>query len=107
MKLAARLALVLVQAYRVLVSPLLPPSCRFLPSCSEYALDALRLHGAARGGWLTLRRLARCHPWCAGGLDLVPPAPGRGGPPESARPPGIPFNRWPAALRGDRGNPHR
>lgn len=68
----AALAVACVQAYRYLVSPLLPPSCRFEPSCSVYAIEALRRHGAARGGWLTLGRLGRCHPWCAGGFDPVP-----------------------------------
>jgi putative membrane protein insertion efficiency factor len=69
----ARLATGLVQGYRLLLSPVLPPTCRYFPSCSEYAVEALRVHGARRGGWLTARRLARCHPWCAGGLDPVPP----------------------------------
>ncbi len=69
----ARLATGLVQGYRLLLSPVLPPTCRYLPSCSDYAIQALRTHGALRGGWLTARRLARCHPWCAGGLDPVPP----------------------------------
>jgi len=63
--------------YRWLVSPLLPPACRFYPSCSAYALEALRLHGPLRGSWLALRRLGRCHPLNPGGVDLVPPAPGR------------------------------
>ena len=68
-----RAALVaLVRAYQLLVSPLLPPSCRFHPSCSAYAAEALRRHGAARGGWLAVKRLARCHPFCEGGIDPVP-----------------------------------
>ncbi len=62
----------LVTVYRRLVSPLLPPACRFHPSCSEYALGALRRHGALRGSWLALRRLARCHPFHEGGIDPVP-----------------------------------
>jgi len=55
-----------------LVSRYLPPRCRFSPSCSEYALEALRVHGAGRGSWLAVRRLSRCHPWHAGGFDAVP-----------------------------------
>jgi uncharacterized protein len=62
-----------VRAYQLLVSPLLPPSCRFWPSCSEYAAEAIRRHGALRGGGLVLHRLARCHPWGgSGGYDPVP-----------------------------------
>jgi putative membrane protein insertion efficiency factor len=62
-----------VRAYQLLVSPLLPPSCRFLPSCSDYAIEAIGRHGALRGGGLALRRLARCHPWGSSGYDPVPP----------------------------------
>jgi len=61
-----------VRAYRYAVSPLLGPSCRFHPSCSEYAIDALQRHGAWRGGYLAMRRLLRCHPWHPGGHDPVP-----------------------------------
>jgi uncharacterized protein len=64
----------LIRAYQLLISPLLGARCRFYPSCSHYALEALQLHGLARGSWLTLRRLARCHPLCAGGVDPVPAA---------------------------------
>jgi uncharacterized protein len=67
---------VLLTAYRRFVSPLLGPRCRFYPSCSAYALEAVLTHGAARGSWLALRRLSRCHPFHAGGMDPVPP---RGG----------------------------
>ncbi|HET9597659.1 MAG TPA: membrane protein insertion efficiency factor YidD [Anaeromyxobacteraceae bacterium] len=66
------LLLGLVAAYRRLVSPLLPPACRFYPSCSAYAAEALRRHGAWRGSVLTVKRLARCHPLCEGGIDPVP-----------------------------------
>ncbi len=62
-----------VHVYRKVLSPLLPPTCRFYPSCSAYAVEALTVHGALRGGWLTLRRLLRCGPWHPGGLDPVPP----------------------------------
>lgn len=61
-----------VRAYRKLLSPLLPPACRFHPSCSQYALDALTTHGPFRGAWLAARRLMRCHPFHPGGLDPVP-----------------------------------
>ena len=65
---------VLIRGYQIFVSPLLGPRCRFYPSCSSYALEALAAHGAARGIWLTLRRLGRCHPWHPGGYDPVPAA---------------------------------
>jgi uncharacterized protein len=68
-----RTALVLlVRAYQVTLSPLLPASCRYYPSCSTYAIEALQRHGALRGGWLTIRRLARCNPFRPGGYDPVP-----------------------------------
>lgn len=62
----------LVKGYRLLLSPWLGSSCRFEPTCSAYSLQALQTHGAALGSYLTLARLARCHPWCAGGSDPVP-----------------------------------
>ena len=61
-----------VRAYRYLISPMLPPACRFYPSCSAYAEEALREHGALRGGWLAARRMCRCGPWHPGGVDPVP-----------------------------------
>jgi putative membrane protein insertion efficiency factor len=64
--------LALVGVYRRFVSPALPAACRFYPSCSAYAEGALRRHGAAKGAWLTARRLARCHPFHPGGIDPVP-----------------------------------
>lgn len=69
-----RLLAFLIRGYRYWLSPWLGNQCRFYPSCSQYALDALAEHGAARGSWLTLRRLSRCHPWHEGGHDPVPPA---------------------------------
>jgi putative membrane protein insertion efficiency factor len=69
----AQLASLPIRAYRLLLSPLLPPACRFYPSCSRYALDALQAHGVIRGGWLALTRLVRCHPFHPGGVDPVPP----------------------------------
>jgi putative membrane protein insertion efficiency factor len=68
----ARLLMNLVKAYRLLLSPWLGSSCRFEPTCSVYALQALQMHGATKGSYLTLARIGRCHPWCAGGLDPVP-----------------------------------
>ena len=62
----------LVRAYRLFLSPSLDSSCRFEPTCSVYSLQALEQHGAAWGSYLTAARLARCHPWCAGGADPVP-----------------------------------
>ncbi len=71
-----RLALMgLVRAYRLLLSPSLGSACRFEPTCSAYALQALERHGAAGGSYLTLRRLVRCNPWCDGGHDPVPASP--------------------------------
>jgi uncharacterized protein len=63
-----------IRLYQLLISPLLPPSCRFYPSCSEYAIVAIRSHGVLRGLWLALTRLGRCHPFHPGGVDLVPSA---------------------------------
>jgi uncharacterized protein len=70
----ARLLALPILAYRLAISPLLGPRCRFYPSCSSYALEALDRHGPLRGLWLALRRVLRCHPWHAGGYDPVPPA---------------------------------
>ena len=62
----------LLTVYRRFISPLLGPRCRFYPSCSAYALEAVQVHGALRGAWLAVRRLSRCHPFHAGGIDPVP-----------------------------------
>ncbi len=70
---AGSLLLGLIRAYQLVVSPLLGPRCRFYPSCSAYAVEAIRVHGVLRGTWLAVRRLLRCHPWNPGGLDFVPP----------------------------------
>ena len=72
MNLAQRALIGLVQAYRLLLSPWLGSACRFTPTCSAYSLQALERHGAAAGTYLTVARIARCHPWCAGGHDPVP-----------------------------------
>lgn len=63
----------LVRVYQLLLSPLLGPTCRYYPSCSAYAVQALQVHGAIKGSWLAVRRLLRCHPWSPGGVDHVPP----------------------------------
>jgi putative membrane protein insertion efficiency factor len=68
------LLLLPVRAYRYFISPLLGNHCRYTPSCSEYAVEALQRHGALQGSWLSARRLSRCHPWHAGGYDPVPEA---------------------------------
>jgi putative membrane protein insertion efficiency factor len=63
---------ILIRAYQLVLSPLIGPSCRFYPSCSQYGIEALDTHGALRGTWLTLKRISRCHPWHEGGFDPVP-----------------------------------
>lgn len=68
----AKFLVLLVRGYQTTISPLLPPSCRYTPSCSEYAVEALQRYGALKGSWLTLRRLGRCHPFRQGGHDPVP-----------------------------------
>lgn len=65
-------ALGLIRVYQLFVSPLLGANCRYVPSCSEYAADALRQYGAIRGGWLALKRIMRCHPWGGSGHDPLP-----------------------------------
>ncbi|HEY2476912.1 MAG TPA: membrane protein insertion efficiency factor YidD [Candidatus Cybelea sp.] len=62
----------LIRGYQLLISPLLPPACRFYPSCSQYAMTAVHEHGVLHGAVLAARRLARCHPWNPGGVDFVP-----------------------------------
>jgi putative membrane protein insertion efficiency factor len=71
---SARVLIAIVRTYQRLLSPLLGPRCRFAPTCSAYAVEALTRHGAVRGGWLAVRRIARCHPFNPGGHDPVPPA---------------------------------
>lgn len=68
----ARILVTFVRAYQIAISPMLPPACRYTPSCSQYAIEALQRHGALKGGWLALRRIGRCHPFHRGGFDPVP-----------------------------------
>ena len=85
---ARRAALALLRGYRLIVSPTRPASCRYVPTCSAYAVEAIERFGLGRGGWLALRRLLRCHPFHAGGHDPVPPAfdrPGAGSHPVRSR----------------------
>lgn len=72
MSIPVRLLTASIRAYRRFISPLFRPHCRFHPTCSAYALEAITVHGAPHGTLLALRRIARCHPWNAGGLDPVP-----------------------------------
>ncbi len=67
-----RIMLALVRAYQYLISPMFGPSCRFTPTCSEYAVQALKKYGAAKGFWLSVKRVGRCHPWHDGGYDPLP-----------------------------------
>lgn len=72
------LLVLLIQGYQLLISPIFGPSCRYLPSCSEYAMDAIRIHGPRRGSWLAVRRIGRCHPFHRSGYDPVPEGDQRG-----------------------------
>ena len=62
-----------VKLYQWLISPLLPNSCRHVPTCSQYTIEALKIHGVLKGGWLAFKRIIRCHPWGTSGYDPVPP----------------------------------
>lgn len=72
MSIGARLLAGVIKLYRRSISPLLPRSCRYEPTCSAYALEAIQVHGALRGSVMAVRRIARCHPWSPGGIDRVP-----------------------------------
>ncbi|MCC9089308.1 MULTISPECIES: membrane protein insertion efficiency factor YidD [Bacillus] len=63
----------MIRFYQKYISPLTPPSCRFYPTCSNYGLEAIKTHGALKGGWLTIKRILKCHPLHPGGIDPVPP----------------------------------
>jgi len=69
-----KICLGMIKGYRYVISPLLPQSCRFTPTCSRYAMQAIEAHGTLRGGFLSFWRILRCHPFCQGGYDPVPPA---------------------------------
>jgi uncharacterized protein len=71
-RLPAAVAALLIRAYRRFISPAFPPSCRFTPTCSAYALTSIERYGLIRGGWLAVKRISRCHPWNPGGNDPVP-----------------------------------
>lgn len=68
-----RLLIGLIRGYKILISPLLPPACRFQPTCSEYGMEAIERFGIFRGGWMAIMRVLRCHPFHPGGYDPVPP----------------------------------
>jgi len=68
-----RLFIFMIDGYKLLLSPFFGQQCRFYPTCSSYAKEAIERHGAARGSWLALKRILRCNPWCEGGVDEVPP----------------------------------
>ncbi|HIF13945.1 MAG TPA: membrane protein insertion efficiency factor YidD [Bacteroidetes bacterium] len=67
-----KLFVMLIKAYKIMLSPYLPASCRYNPTCSSYGIEALTKHGTIKGGWLTLKRISRCHPWGDHGYDPVP-----------------------------------
>ena len=71
-KFLSYILLILIKFYRHSISPLLPPACRFTPTCSQYALEAIQKYGPFKGLWLTIKRLLRCHPWGGSGYDPVP-----------------------------------
>jgi len=71
-KILAKLLLLPIYFYKYSISPMLPPSCRYTPTCSEYAIEAIKKHGPAKGLWLAIKRIARCHPWGGHGYDPVP-----------------------------------
>lgn len=68
-----RIAIIPIRIYQLFLSPILPKTCRYLPTCSAYAAEAIMTHGIIRGSWLALRRICRCHPWGGSGYDPVPP----------------------------------
>ena len=105
-RLPAAIVVLLLRVWQLVVSPLYGPTCRFYPSCSAYALEAVDRHGLLRGGWLAVRRLGRCHPWNPGGVDLVPPKAGAT-PAVPARPDDEHHLTVPAATVADHRPPRR
>lgn len=71
-KLLQKVLMGLIKFYQLFISPLLPARCRYYPTCSQYAIEALQLHGGIKGGWLAIKRIGRCHPWGGHGIDFVP-----------------------------------
>lgn len=71
-RIIVKIVICLINVYRYIISPAITPCCRFLPSCSEYAKEAIKKHGVWRGGWLAVKRISSCHPWHEGGYDPVP-----------------------------------
>jgi putative membrane protein insertion efficiency factor len=74
-QMAKKLVIALIRFYQIFISPLKPPTCRFYPTCSQYGLEAVKRFGAIRGGWLTIKRILKCHPFHPGGFDPVPEKP--------------------------------
>lgn len=72
LKLIGQIFILMIRLYQSLISPFFPPSCRFVPTCSAYGVDAIRKHGPFKGGWLTIKRISKCHPWGKSGYDPVP-----------------------------------
>jgi putative membrane protein insertion efficiency factor len=72
LKLLAVPLIILIRAYQMFISPMFPPSCRYIPTCSHYTLEALKKYGIIKGGWLGIKRISRCHPWGGSGYDPVP-----------------------------------
>ena len=64
--------IIIVKIYQIVISPLFPSSCRYQPTCSQYTIEALKIHGLLKGGWLAIKRIGRCHPWGGSGFDPVP-----------------------------------
>ncbi|HNS16835.1 MAG TPA: membrane protein insertion efficiency factor YidD [Bacteroidales bacterium] len=71
-KVMGKFMILLIRLYQIVISPYLPPSCRYTPTCSVYGIEAIRKHGPFKGGWLTLKRVLSCHPWGGSGYDPVP-----------------------------------